>query len=289
MFDPKEMQADFHEKRLLIDQALQHCMEPLKEKTSLFASISYSLFSGGKRIRPLLLLSSYETMSAGSSVQKALLAACAIEFVHCYSLIHDDLPCMDNSDYRRNKPSNHKIYGDDIALLAGDALLTHAFLLLSNAEARSQWKDHQIVQLVQCLSSCSGILGMVEGQAFELIQQDMKMENLHYIDEHKTAALFSAALTMGGIIADAPAEMLDLLGKTGRAFGHAFQIADDIEDYSPQDNASNIVKLIGMSDSKELFSKYMNDVDHLLDEISPSYPHPSLRDLIQRVKEKSGL
>jgi geranylgeranyl diphosphate synthase, type II len=287
MFDLNEMDAFFHEKRQKVEQALQLCMEALKEKTVLYASISYSLFSSGKRIRPLLLISAYETLSSGKNLQKALIPACAIELVHTYSLIHDDLPCMDNSDTRRGKPSNHKLYGEDVALLAGDALLTHAFTLLSSTEAQNNLNSSQIVELVQCLSQHSGITGMVEGQAFELMQQDMKIESLHYIDEHKTAALFSSALIMGAILAESPGNIKETVAKLGRSFGHAFQIADDLSDYQEGDPASNIVKLIGKEKSLELYHHYLQEVNTYLDSLKPEYPYASLYNIMLLMQEKA--
>jgi geranylgeranyl diphosphate synthase type II len=289
MFDLNEMDAVFHEKRQKVEQALQLCMEALKEKTILYASISYSLFSSGKRIRPLLLISAYETLSSGQNLEKALIPACAIELIHTYSLIHDDLPCMDNSDMRRGKPSNHKLYGEDVALLAGDALLTHAFTLLSSSEAQQNLNSMQIVQLIQCLSKHSGIDGMVEGQAFELMQQDLKMENLHYIDEHKTAALFSASLVMGAIVAESPSKIKENMEKLGRSFGHAFQIADDLADYQEGDPSSNIVKLLGREKSIELYHHYIKEVNSYLEQLEPAYPHASLKNILLLMQKKAKL
>ncbi len=288
MFDPKQMNEEFQKKRERIEQALIHCIEPLKEKTVLYASIAYSLFSGGKRIRPLFLISSYETMSNGNNINPAIIPACAIELIHTYSLIHDDLPCMDNSDKRRGKATNHIIYGDDIALLAGDALLTHAFTTITSKDCKKYLDDEQIVQLVQCLSYHSGIDGMVEGQAFELIQEDQKMENLHYIDEHKTAALFSASFKMGGIAAKATNKQLAWLSSLGRSFGHAFQIADDIVDYDPHSKESNIVKLLGKEKSIALYQQHMIEVNSILDQIYTEFKHPSLRNLITWVQKKAN-
>jgi geranylgeranyl diphosphate synthase, type II len=289
MFDLNEMDTVFHEKRQKVEQALQLCMEALKEKTILYASISYSLFSSGKRIRPLLLISAYETLSSGQALEKALIPACAIELIHTYSLIHDDLPCMDNSDMRRGKPSNHKLYGEDVALLAGDALLTHAFTLLSSSEAQQNLNSMQIVQLIQCLSKHSGIDGMVEGQAFELMQQDLKMENLHYIDEHKTAALFSASLVMGAIVAESPSKIKESMEKLGRSFGHAFQIADDLADYQEGDPSSNIVKLLGREKSIELYHHYIKEVNSYLEQLEPAYTHASLKNILLLMQKKAKL
>ncbi len=289
MFDPKQMTHEIQNKKDQIEQALTQCIEPLKKKSSLYASIAYSIFSGGKRIRPLFLLSAYETMSGGKPIEPALIPACALELIHSYSLIHDDLPCMDNSDKRRGKATNHIIYGEDIALLAGDALLTYAFMLLSGKECKKYLDNEQMVQLVHCLSYHSGINGMVEGQAFELIQEDLKMENIHYIDEHKTAALFSASFIMGGIVAKVNFEHLDRLGSLGRSFGHAFQIADDISDFDPSSNESNIVKLLGKEKSIELYQQHMIKVNHTLDQIYTTFDHPSLKNLISWIQHTSNI
>ncbi len=287
MFDLKQMDEYYHEKWAKVEAALQEWLEPLKEKTVLYASIAYSLFSGGKRIRPLLMIAAYETFSSSNDIEKVIIPACAIELIHTYSLIHDDLPSIDNSDMRRNKPSNHKIYGDDIALLAGDALLTHAFTLLSSASAKKYLNDNQIVSLIHCLAHHSGIDGMVEGQAFELMQQDVKMDHLHYIDEHKTAALFSAALAMGAIAANVSEAHIQHAKSIGRLFGHAFQIADDLADYSNEKESVNIVNLLGKDQSIKLYHEYMDQANEMLNKLQSDFPDPSLRSMITLMQKKS--
>jgi len=252
--------AYLEDKRNRVDSALNQYLEPIKQSSILYASISYSLFSGGKRIRPILMIAVYESIK--KSIDNSIfIPACALEFVHSYSLIHDDMPCMDNSDLRRGKPTTHKLYGQDIALLAGDALLTQAFSLLSGDAAQSFFSHETICSLVKELSVRSGIEGMVEGQAFEIMQekQNIQEETIHYIIDHKTSALFSAALKMGGIASGASAETVETLHKIGQYFGQAFQMADDLHDHQVDSKEINMVNLLGKEKTMTLLDLAMKD------------------------------
>jgi len=262
--ESQSLQQYLEEKKKQIDQALNDSLCEIKEKSSLYAAMSYGLFSGGKRIRPVLLLTVCEGF--GVNPVKAMIPACALECIHTYSLIHDDLPCMDNSDTRRGKPTVHKLYGEDMALLAGDALLTHAFSLLTSPKACDLISAPVLVRLIRELTQKSGVFGMVEGQAFELLQQQNTLSEdiLHYIDEHKTAALFSAALSMGAILADTDSDIIETYSKIGRQFGHAFQIADDIQDYETDHNLTNYVHLHGLEYSRQKLHEYVKEANSLL-------------------------
>lgn len=188
-------------------------------------AMRYSLLCGGKRIRPMLALAFCEL--CGAAPEKALAFACAVEMVHTYSLIHDDMPCMDNDDLRRGRPTNHKVYGEDMALLAGDGLLTKAFeTALSYEDGASAAKAALI------LARCAGDQGMVGGQCVDLRSQgkNVDVKLLEIMDEGKTVALISAACQMGCVAAGAGEKELSAARRYARCLGMAFQIRDDVLD-----------------------------------------------------------
>lgn len=197
---------------------------------SLHESMRYSVFAGGKRIRPILMLAACETV--GGDLQQALPAACAVEMIHCYSLIHDDLPVMDDDDLRRGKPTNHKVYGEDIAILAGDGLLTEAFILLSNPDFAELLAARTRNEVIHLLAKSAGSLGMVGGQVVDMESEgkEIDLPTLEYIHSHKTGALMLAAIECGAVIGGASPEQRKALVRYGQAAGLAFQIADDILD-----------------------------------------------------------
>ena len=189
-------------------------------------AMEYSLLSGGKRIRPVLLMAAADAIS--NEGEKFLPVACAVEMIHTYSLIHDDLPAMDNDDHRRGKLTNHKVYGDAMAILAGDALLTLAFEVITRQEAPPQ----TLINVVREIATAAGISGMVGGQAVD-IQSEGKKLNLRTLRQMhlaKTGALFRAAIRSGAILAGASEEKLNALTQYAENFGLAFQITDDILD-----------------------------------------------------------
>lgn len=195
----------------------------------LIESMRYSLMAGGKRLRPILTLAAAEAL--GGSKEAALPVACAIEMIHTYSLIHDDLPAMDNDDYRRGKLTNHKVYGEAMAILAGDALLTQAFYSAAQARAHGVPAD-QVLAIIEELSLYAGARGMVGGQAADMLGEQglTKLEELEYIHIHKTSDMIVFSLRAGGRVAGASDEQLDALARFGRGIGLAFQIQDDILD-----------------------------------------------------------
>lgn len=192
----------------------------------LMEAMRYSVFAGGKRLRPGLVLLTAKACGADEST--ALAPACALEFVHTYSLIHDDLPAMDNDDYRRGKLTNHKVFGEAQAILSGDALLTIAFEVLT----MGQLTDSIKVRLVSELAIASGAFGMVGGQAADIVQEGhlVSKSDVEYIHRHKTGALVRASVRMGAISAYASEELLQPLTTYAEDIGLAFQIADDILD-----------------------------------------------------------
>ncbi|MDR0889368.1 MAG: polyprenyl synthetase family protein [Oscillospiraceae bacterium] len=214
---------------------------------ALFEAMRYSLLAGGKRIRPALTLAFCDL--CGGDTNSALDFAIAVEMVHTYSLIHDDLPCMDNDDLRRGKPTNHRVYGEATAIMAGDALLTAAFGTLASANLSSA----QIVRAVRALSLCAGELGMVGGQILDMHAEtrECTAQDVHDIQLRKTGALISAACQLGVIAADGDEGRQAAASRFADAFGLAFQIEDDILDVIG--DAQKLGKATGMDGKKNTF------------------------------------
>lgn len=214
-----------------IDAALDRSL-PMAERlpASLHQAMRYSVFAGGKRIRPLLMIAACEAV--GGSIKSVLPAACAMEMIHTYSLIHDDLPAMDDDDYRRGRLTNHKVFGEATAILAGDALLTQAFLLLAGADADSGSSAADKLRVLQIIATAAGSLGMVGGQIVDMESETKSVELpiIEYIHTHKTGALILAALQTGAILGNADSQAFAALTRYGECAGLAFQIADDILD-----------------------------------------------------------
>lgn len=193
-------------------------------------AMDYSLMAGGKRLRPLLVVAAAEAL--GGSREAALPVACAVEMVHTYSLIHDDLPALDNDDFRRGKPTNHKVFGEAMAILAGDGLLTHAFYSVVQSTREHGVPAEAALAIVEELSRYAGPGGMVGGQVADMQGEQgvTDLNQLRYIHEHKTGDLIVFSAKAGGHLASGTAEQLEALERYGRALGHAFQIQDDILD-----------------------------------------------------------
>lgn len=202
---------------------------PVVYPEKIYEAMRYSLLAGGKRLRPILCLATCEL--AGGTVEMALPTACALEMIHTMSLIHDDLPAMDNDDYRRGKPTNHKVYGDDIAILAGDGLLAYAFEFLT---MRTQTVSaERLVKVVARLGHAVAATGLVGGQVVDLESEgadDVTLSTLDFIHLHKTGALLEASVLSGAELAGADEEMLKRLSQYARNIGLAFQIVDDVLD-----------------------------------------------------------
>lgn len=196
-------------------------------------AIRYSLFSGGKRIRPVLAMMCCE--AAGGDAENALVPACCVEMVHCYSLIHDDLPCMDDDDFRRGKPSNHIAFGEDVAVLSGDALLTQAFETLSDPEFVERVGCEKAVAMVSELACAAGGHGMVAGQVMDMnpdvdVSGSVKVDFVKRLQSLKTGALIVAACRMGALSASASELQMEYITGYARSFGFLFQITDDLLD-----------------------------------------------------------
>ncbi len=205
----------------------KHLETLFAKESPLYDSARYVLFASAKRLRPLLVLKTLECFDVDT--EKGLSPACALEIIHTYSLIHDDLPCIDDDDLRRGKPTLHTLISDGHALLTGDFLLTYAFEVIANAPYLSPQK---IVSLISCLAKRAGGEGMVEGQEMDisLEEDEINPTVLHEMQLKKTGALIIAALEFGGIIGGATQEEILLLNKCGTHLGVAFQIQDDILD-----------------------------------------------------------
>lgn len=198
---------------------------------SLYSSMEYSLFAGGKRIRPILVIAAAEAV--GSNMEKVMPVALAIEMIHTYSLIHDDLPAMDNDDLRRGKPTNHKVFGEATAILAGDGLLTMAFTILSD---RKLWDNdissEKILRIIHEIGIAAGPAGMVGGQQIDIESEGKELEltALEGLHRRKTGALIKVSVMAGGIAGKASEQELMSLTEYGEKIGLAFQICDDIID-----------------------------------------------------------
>lgn len=214
------------EKRRLIEAYLETQFLESADHQILLDAMRYSLLAGGKRLRPVLCMSFCEL--CGGSAETALPAAAAIEMVHTYSLIHDDLPCMDNDDYRRGRLTCHKVYGEDIATLAGDALLTAAFRYLAQLDVPAD----RALACVELLSQAAGEQGMVAGQVLDLLGEQRKLteEKLREVHRHKTGDLIRASCQMGVLLGGGNSVQLECAGKFAMALGMAFQIRDDLLD-----------------------------------------------------------
>lgn len=250
---------------------------PLKSNSPhsvLFEAASYSLLAPGKRLRPLLTLATTQLLNGNEEI--ALYPACALEMIHTYSLIHDDLPCMDDDDLRRGRPTLHKAYDEGMATLAGDYLLTYAFEVLTLSP---QLTDSQKLNLIQTLANRSGSEGMIGGQVADILAENTSItpELLEWIHRHKTGALICASVEFGGIVAQASPETMILLTQFGEMIGLAFQIIDDILDVEGEtqtlgkttgsdekQHKSTFVSLHGMDEAKRISSELLLQSSSLL-------------------------
>ena len=235
----------------------------------LIDAMRFSLEAGGKRVRPMLVMEFNAV--CGGNPETALPFACAVEMIHTYSLIHDDLPCMDDDDLRRGKPSNHKVFGEDTALLAGDALQTLAFEILSSEKTAALAGDKACRKAVNTLAKYSGCVGMAGGQMIDLVSENTHapLEVVEELIGKKTACLLQAACELGCIAANADDDRIKAASEYGRSIGYAFQIQDDILDMTSsnevlgkpvgsdeENNKSTIVSLLGIEQSRKLVDEY---------------------------------
>jgi geranylgeranyl diphosphate synthase, type II len=238
-----DIKAYLKEKRGSINAYLRSYFATPSLPLMLYEAIKYSLLADGKRIRPILALASYE--ACGGNAEVILPQASALELIHTYSLIHDDLPSMDNDDLRRGKPTNHKVFGEAMAILAGDALLTEAFFMMTNGnhlpnlvhkeeerESTKKISQSSLLRAMRDVALAAGIQGMVGGQAQDILAENSEpnRETLDFIHLRKTAALIAASVRIGPILANSGTKKLRALTRYGESIGLAFQIVDDILD-----------------------------------------------------------
>ncbi|MFZ0447889.1 MAG: polyprenyl synthetase family protein [Desulfatiglandaceae bacterium] len=220
-----------NEKKALVDKALRaHFPDAGGPAADVIKAMTYSLFAGGKRLRPILCMTS--TSVVGGVDDDVIPIACALECIHTYSLIHDDLPVMDDDDLRRGKPTNHKVFGDAIALLAGDGLLTEAFNLMTADSFSGSIPEAVLLKVIRLIARASGYQGMVGGQVVDIQSEGKNLDfpMVEYIHKHKTGALIRASVLAGALAGGGDTDQTDALGRYGEKIGLAFQISDDILD-----------------------------------------------------------
>ena len=263
-----EFQSFLKEQVAVLDQKLMDTIGSLESPEILKESMTYSLKAGGKRVRPIILLSVLK--GAGVNLVTGYNTACALEMIHTYSLIHDDLPAMDNDDLRRGKPTNHKVYGEDMAILAGDGLLTESFGLISRDDLLSA---EQRIKLISSISNAAGPQGMVAGQVDDMQSEGTQLtpEKLEAVHHRKTGDLLSVSLYSGGIIAGFHEDALKQLSALGKHLGLAFQIKDDLLDIEGTEeeigkpvgsdivnNKNTYPSLLGIKGAKEKLVFHLN-------------------------------
>ncbi len=258
------------QKKSVVDTALDSILPG--DGSVLSQAMRHAVLSGGKRFRPLLTLSTGE--SFGADQKTALPFACAIELIHNYSLIHDDLPCLDNDDFRRGKPACHKAYGEDIALLAGDGLLTLAFEVMASSPLKRQAASLR-GEVITEVSRSAGVGGMIGGQMLDvtLTSAGVSKEEFQSIIEKKTASLILASVKIGALLGQASFSQLDAVCNYGKNIGMAFQIRDDILDseedvYGIGVTRPNAITVYGYKKSKERLERYISLAIAALDKIS---------------------
>lgn len=227
----KALKREINDRVSIINEALDRYIPGIDETPGqLHEAMRYSVFAGGKRLRPILFLAAAEAVHGRAD--ELLPTACALELLHTYSLVHDDLPAMDNDDFRRGKLTNHKVYGEAIAVLTGDALLTLAFDLMASNILQGNISPRIGVEVIREIAAAGGSKGMIGGQVVD-IQSENKLvdkEVLNYIHEHKTGALFRASVRCGALMGGCSPQQLDCLTQYAENLGLAFQITDDILD-----------------------------------------------------------
>ncbi|XP_071692670.1 geranylgeranyl pyrophosphate synthase, chloroplastic-like [Rutidosis leptorrhynchoides] len=262
------------EKADLVNQALNDAV-PLKEPIKIHESMRYSLLAGGKRVRPMLCIAACDLV--GGDISTAMPSACAVEMIHTMSLMHDDLPCMDNDDFRRGKPTNHVVYGEEIAILGGDALLSFSFEHI--ATATKNVPADRIVRSIAKLANCVGTNGLVAGQVVDICSEgtDVGLDKLEFIHLHKTAALLEASVVIGAIMGGGTDDEIEKLRKFARSIGLLFQVVDDILDVTKSTeelgktagkdlatDKTTYPKLLGIEKSREFAEKLNNEAKQYL-------------------------
>ncbi|MFZ7112070.1 MAG: polyprenyl synthetase family protein [Desulfatiglandales bacterium] len=226
-----DLKTYLEEKRAIVNEALKEIFPPgTAPSGDIVKAMNYSLFAGGKRLRPILCMAGAEAV--GGNGRSVLPVACALELIHTYSLIHDDLPVMDDDDMRRGKPTSHKVFGEALAVLAGDGLLTEAFRTMTLTDTLGQVDPRALLRVVALISEAVGYQGMVGGQVVDIQSEgkDVDYPLVEFIHAHKTGALITASVSSGAILGGGEETQISALTEYGRKIGLAFQISDDILD-----------------------------------------------------------
>jgi len=280
----ESFEREIEVRKALVNQCIQDCLQYNHSVTNVLKeAMEYSVYASGKRIRPILVLEAGKLFSG--SEQRLMDFSVAVELLHTYSLIHDDLPCMDDSDFRRGKATCHKVYGDDIATLAGDALLTFAWDLLIQMGDKHKVDSQTVLQVVSLLSQAVGANGMIAGQVLDLQAEanpDINPQQLEQIHTYKTGKLFIVCLEMGAILCSADASRTEALREYGRHFGLVFQITDDLLDLTGTTEElgktagsdllhekSTYPALFGMDKSREMASNHAQEGIEVLNKAFP--------------------
>jgi geranylgeranyl diphosphate synthase, type II len=261
-------------KQDIVNDYLEEIIKIQNAPLSITEAMKYSLLSGGKRIRPILALSFCEAL--GGTIDEVLPYACAIELIHTYSLIHDDLPAMDNDDLRRGRPTNHKVFGEAGAILAGDSLLNYAFEIMMDDVVKNKC-ENKFVEAAKIISKSSGVKGMIGGQVIDIESEGKHLDIDKLIEMHskKTGALIEASCLSGCVIAEKKERMDDII-EYSKCIGITFQIVDDILDCTgdaqklgknvgsdASNNKSTFVSLLGIDKSKEMAKEYTDKAQRI--------------------------
>ena len=273
---------DYNElKRIVDDSILNKIDEDNTYNIKLNDSVKYSLSSEAKRLRPVLMLATYEMF--GGNANEILNFALALEYIHTYSLIHDDLPCMDNDDYRRGKLTNHKVFGEAEALLAGDALLTKAFYILSCEVTKALRSDEKSLAKAKVMTNiANNAYKMIEGQICDISWNENSTEDdLKYIYENKTGALFLAAITSGALLMECDEESFMKIYTFAENFGRAFQLADDILDFD-QDSGPNYAIAFG---KEKAIIEFKKSIDQCKEQLSSFNDNTVLLEILLKIEK----
>jgi geranylgeranyl diphosphate synthase type II len=290
------MKGYLEERRVLIDYAIKDYLDEVKYPKVIADGMNYAVLNGGKRLRPILLLMTLDLF--GIREKRGIPMSVAIELIHSYSLVHDDLPALDNDDYRRGKPSTHKKFGEAEGILIGDALLTHSFNLIT----REDIEPSKIVELIKLTSSYAGVNGMIGGQMVDIESEgkEIDLPTLQYIHTHKTGKLLMLPIEAACIIAGVEDEKREVLKKYAELIGLAFQIKDDILDVEgtfeeigkpvgsdEELNKSTYPSIFGMEKTKEILSKKVEEAKKIMVETfgEKAKWHMELADYIKNRKK----
>ena len=277
-----------------IEDSLQNYLPKQKGyQKIIMEAMGYSLLAGGKRLRPMLMKETYTLFGGHSKVIEPFMAA--IEMVHTYSLVHDDLPAMDNDEYRRGKKTTHIAFGEDMAILAGDALLNYAFEIMSEAVVNSK-QPEKMAKAMSTIAKKAGVYGMIGGQTVDVLNEErpMDIDTINFIYKLKTSALIEASMMTGAILGNATDDDIKKMEQIARNVGLAFQIQDDILDVTStteelgkpvlsdeKNHKTTYVTLMGIDDAKKKVEDYSNDALNLLDELN--YKNEFLNNLINEL------